>query len=159
MIVILDASTLINLVNGGVLSEVLNLPDHRFLVSGVVRNESRSVAAAVDVAVSTDKLGLVDDGVISANAFREAKREMQLDDGETECILAAQAMACAIGCDDRAARAFAKRELGEASLTGSIGLLRQAVVAGLITQSFAFASYKLMVARGGYLPTIDEAGF
>ncbi|KVK74284.1 hypothetical protein WS90_31250 [Burkholderia cepacia] len=52
MIIILDASTLINLANGGVLNVVLSLPGVRFLVSRVVRGESKSVVSAVDAVIA-----------------------------------------------------------------------------------------------------------
>ena len=73
MIVVLDASTLINLANGDALAIVLAIPGAKFLVSGAVRAESRSIANAIDDAVSAGSLGLVDDSLISARAFREAK--------------------------------------------------------------------------------------
>ena len=152
MIVILDASTLINLVNGEVLAEILSIPGATFQMSVAVRTESKSIAAAIDAAVAEGRLGLVDDSLISASAFREAKRLMQLGDGETECILAAASMCCAIGCDDRAARKRAKQMLGAGKVMGSIGLLRMAIDVGLLSSEAAFASYGLMLARGGYLP-------
>jgi len=51
------------------------------------------------------------------------------------------------------------RVLGESRLTGSIGLLREAVKAGLLTQAEAFAAYRLMRERGGFLPAVGEAEF
>ena len=155
MIVILDASTLINLVNGEVLATILNIPGATFQMSAAVRSESRSIAKAIDAAVAEGRLGLVDDSLISASAFREAKRLMQLGDGETECILAAVSMHCVIGCDDRAARKRAKQRLDAGKVIGSIGLLRMAINAGLMSPEAAFASYASMVARGGYLPHLE----
>ena len=159
MIVVLDASTLINLVNGEVLGKVLRIPGAQYLVSAVVRGESKSISEAIDIAVETELLGLVNDELITIAQFRQAKRELRLDDGETECILAALALDCSIGCDDGAARACAERALGAQRLTGSIGLLRKAVVAGLLTADEAFASFSLMKVRGGYLPDLGLADF
>lgn len=151
MIVILDASTLINLVNGEVLAEILSIPGAAFQMSAAVRTESKSIAE--------ERLGLVDDSLISVSAFREAKRLMQLGDGETECILAAASMGCAFGCDDQAARKRAKQRLGTGNLIGSIGLLRMTINAGLLSSEAAFASYGLMLARGGYLPQLAPSDF
>ena len=151
MIVILDASTLINLVNGEVLAEILSIPGAAFQMSAAVRTESKSIAE--------ERLGLVDDSLISVSAFREAKRLMQLGDGETECILAAASMGCAFGCDDQAARKRAKQRLGAGNLIGSIGLLRMTINAGLLSSEAAFASYGLMLARGGYLPQLAPSDF
>ena len=159
MIVILDTSTLINLVNGEVLAEVLSIPGTVFQMSAAVRTESKSIADAIDAAVAEGRLGLVDDSRISVGAFREAKRLMQLGDGETECILAAASMDCAIGCDDRAARKRAKQRLGAGKLIGSIGLLHMAINAGLLSSEAAFASYGSMLARGGYLPQLAPSDF
>ncbi len=159
MIVILDASTLINLVNGEVLAEILNIPGAAFQMSAAVRSESKSIALAIDAAVASGSLGLVDDSLISVTAFREAKRLMELGDGETECIMAAAALGCSIGCDDRAARRHATQRLGADRLMGSIGLLRMAIGARLLDPEAAFASYSLMIARGGYLPQLALSEF
>ena len=51
MIVILDASTLINLDNGDVLAEILSLPGRTFQISPEVLRESRTVAKAIKAAV------------------------------------------------------------------------------------------------------------
>lgn len=52
MIVILDASTLINLVNGEVLAAILSIPGAAFQMSAAVRTESKSIAEAIDAAVA-----------------------------------------------------------------------------------------------------------
>jgi predicted nucleic acid-binding protein len=154
---ILDASTLLNLANGEVLSKILRLPDVTFQVSGVVRDESRTIAQAIDAAVEVGRLALVDDSLISVARFLRAKADWQLDNGETECILAASAIGCAVACDDKAARKVISKTLGDSRLTGSIGLLREAVRAGLLTQAEAFAAYRLMIERGGFLPAIKQS--
>lgn len=159
MISVLDASTLINLANGEVLGVVLGIPGIQFQVSQVVKGESKSVAAAVDAAISADMLSLIDDSLISAKDFSEAKLQMNLDDGETECILAARALGCTIACDDRAARSIIRSSLGPARLTGSIGLLRLAIKSNLLTAEAAFDAYILMRERGGYLPTMAMSDF
>jgi len=159
VIVILDASTLINLVNGEVLAEVLSIPGMEFQMSAAVRAESKSIAQAIDAAIAGGRVSLVDDSLISAGAFRDAKRQMQLGDGETECILAAALIGCAMGCDDRAARKHARQRLGADKLTGSIGLLRMSIEAGLLSSEAAFAGYGLMINRGGYLPHLTSSDF
>ena len=133
MIVILDASTLINLANGGVLDTILRTPGMTFQMSAAVRSESKTIAQAIDAAVANETMSLVDDSLISAAAFRDAKKLMLLGDGETECILAAAVLGCALGCDDRTARKRAKQKLGAGAVVGSIGLLRMAIDAKLLT--------------------------
>jgi len=159
VIVVLDASTLINLANGDALAIVLSIPGAKFLVSSAVRSESKSIASAVDAAVAAGSLGLVDDSLISARAFRAARQELRLGAGETECILAAVGLGCAMACDDGAARSAAIRLLGQDQVIGSIGLLRMARAAGLLTAGQAFVAYELMQARGGYLPQLRPADF
>ncbi len=159
MIVILDASTLFNLANGETFGTILKLPQKRFMVSKVVRGESRTIADAIDEAVELGHLGLVDDSLISVKQFSEARHRLQLDAGETECILAAAAMGCSVACDDQAARKAIIRELGETRLTGSIGLLKIAVGARAITSTEAFKAYELMRSRGGFLPARTAHAF
>ena len=159
MIVVVDASTLINLANGEVLSKVLQLPGFFFHVSSVVRRESKTIAEAIDAAVSNGRLVLVDDSMISVSEFKRAKRELKLDDGETECILAAQALGCVVASDDRAARKCVCDVLGEDRLSGSIRLLRYAIVEGIINGTQAFDAYLLMRERGGFLPVLTESDF
>jgi predicted nucleic acid-binding protein len=154
VIVVVDACTLINLANGEVLSEILQLPDVEFQVSAIVRRESRTISDAIDVAVCSGRLALVDDALISVSDFIRVKNEFELDDGETECILAAQALACTIACDDAAARKAIIGLIGESRLTGSIGLLRLAIAEGLISREIAAESYQLMRQRGGFLPSV-----
>lgn len=159
MIVVLDASTLINLVNGEVLGAALSLPGREFQVSAVVRSESKTVAEALEAAVDSGALGWVDDSLITATQFAQAKSDWQLDDGETECILAAEAMGCSVASDDLAARKVVATRLGAGKLLGSIGLLRLAIESDLLDPDQAFAAYRLMVARGGFLPDFERAAF
>lgn len=159
MIVILDASTLINLVNGGVLAQVLFLPGRAFQVSSVVRSESRSIARAIDGAVACQAISLVNDSLITASEFAAAKAEMNLDDGETECILAAQKMGAVVATDDRAARVKAAGKLGSQNVSGSIGLLKMLVAAGSLSPQEAYDAYQLMKERGGFLPDLKLSDF
>ena len=158
MIRILDASTLLNLANGEVLATVLRLPSTTFQVSSVVRDESRTIALAINAAVAAGRLALVDDKLISVAQFLRAKTEWQLDNGETECILAAMAIGCSVACDDKAARKVIAKVLGSDRLSGSIGLLREAVKTGLLVQADAYTAYRLMRERGGFLPEISATG-
>ena len=72
MIVVLDASTLINLDNGDVLTEVLSLPLRAFQISPEVLRESRTVAKAIKAAVERGDIDWVDDTAIDAQEFEDA---------------------------------------------------------------------------------------
>ncbi len=159
MIIIIDASTLINLVNGEVLSRVFHLPMTRFLISGMVVEESKTIASVVKSAMAAGLLDVVDGDLISMSDFILAKKELCLGDGETECILAAGLISCHFACDDRAARKWAKDQLGSSRVMGSIGLLQMAVKAAVLTPDEAKASYAKMVKHGGYLPGLAPDHF
>lgn len=159
MIIILDASTLINLANGEVFAKVISLPGRSFKVSEEVRRESKTVARAILAAIKRGDLEWVDADLISAAAYQEALDVWGLGAGETECILAAQALSCQVACDDGAARKVIKQSVSGIQLTGSIGLLKQAVVAGLLTATQAYEAFQLMKSRGGYLPDLGPADF
>lgn len=154
MIIVVDASTLINLANGEVLAIVLGLSNVEFHVSSVVRRESRTVADAIDGAVATKRLTLVDDTLVSAAEFEATKLQFNLDDGETECIVAARVLDATVACDDAAARRAIREVLGKTRLSGSAHLLRSAVSSGLLATAGAIEAYALMRARGGYLPIL-----
>jgi len=157
--VVLDASTLINLANGEVFANVISLPGRSFQVSPVVLSESRTVAKAIRAAVKCGDISWVDDNAIDAQEFEDALDEWGLGPGETECILAAKALECSVACDDGAARRVIKREIGQARMTGTVGLLREAVAAGLLTAQEAFDAYQQMKRLGGYLPRLALSDF
>jgi predicted nucleic acid-binding protein len=157
--IVLDASTLINLVNGEVFAVVLQIPNTTFLISDAVKKETKSIASAVDEAVGSTLVKIIDDNLIPASRFADAKKAMNLGDGETECILAAEILSLSIACDDNAARTSATARLGRHRVTGSIGLLRNAVVNNLISCAQAYQAYELMKQRGGYLPNLRQDEF
>lgn len=159
MIVVLDASTLINLDNGDVLVKVLSLPHRTFQISPEVQRESRTVARSINGAVERGDLNWVDDTAIDAKEYEDALNVWKLGAGETECILAAKALGCSVACDDRAARKVIEREIGVLRMTGTVGLLRQAVATELVTAGEAFEAYQQMRRRGGFLPKQSLANF
>jgi predicted nucleic acid-binding protein len=154
VIVVLDASTLINLANGEVLDAVLQLQGFDYHVSSVVRRESKTVAEAIDQAVAEGRLTLVDDAMVPLAEFVEAQERFNLDDGETECLIAAQTLGGIVACDDAAGRNAVRETLGVARRKGSIGLLKLAIEQELLTAQQAADAYKLMRERGGYLPDL-----
>lgn len=159
MIIIIDASTLINLVNGEVLPHVFHLPGTRFLISGMVVDESKTIAAVVKGAIDAGFLDLVDGDLISMSDFIKAKAELNLGDGETECILAAQAIPCHFACDDKAARNCAKNRLHSDNVIGSIGLLQMTVKSAVLGPDEAMTAYTKMIEHGGYLPSLPSDHF
>lgn len=158
MIIILDASTLINLANGGVLAKIFRIPNVCFCISEAVRKESKTVSREIEAAVNRGEVKWVDADSIDADEFETALATWGLGAGETECFLAALKLQCEVACDDGAARKTILRHRQEIRLSGSIGLLRMAIRLSHLSQEEAFAAYKLMKARGGFLPefTLNE---
>ncbi|OLL29454.1 hypothetical protein BTH42_22245 [Burkholderia sp. SRS-W-2-2016] len=154
MIVILDASTLINLANGEVLATVVRMPDVRFCISEAVRKESKTVSREIEAAVNRGEVEWVDADCIDADEYETALATWGLGAGETECFLAALKLQCEVACDDGAARKTILRHSQTIRLTGSIGLLRMAIHGSHLSREDAFTAYKLMKVRGGFLPEI-----
>jgi predicted nucleic acid-binding protein len=159
VIVVLDASTLINLDNGDVFAIVASVPGRSFQVSAEVMRESRTVALAIKEAMNRGHVRLVDDNAIDAQDFEDALADWELGPGETECILAAKALGCAVACDDGAARRVIAREIGASRMTGTVGLLRDVIAAGLMTAEAAFETYQKMKRAGGFLPHLTPTDF
>lgn len=159
MIVILDASTLINLANGEVFRAVISLPSRSFLVNEIVLQESRTVARAIQAAIKRGHIAWVDSNLIDVEEYQEALRLWCLGPGETECFLAARVLGCLVACDDGAACKVIRKNVPAIGLTGSIGLLREAMAEGILSAEQAYNSYQLMRTRGGYLPSLRLSDF
>ncbi|MGJ7571883.1 hypothetical protein ACSFBX_15235 [Variovorax sp. RB2P76] len=159
MTIIVDASTLINLANGGCLLSVLQLSGQVFLISPIVRDESKTVAQLIDSLLAAEQLGLIDDSLITAEEYAKSKSAWRLDDGETECIIAAKRLQISIATDDGAARERARLELGLAAVTGSIGLLKRAIEEKILNADCAYEAFLKMRAAGGFLPDMSRNDF
>lgn len=159
MNLILDASTALNLHNGGVLSSTLALPGITFFVSPEVRKESKTIRAVLDDLEHLGLLYYIDDTEISSGELQACMSGWSLGAGECECILAAKTNGASVACDDLRARSRIEQEIGAARLTGSIGVLRRLVAEKILTSSSAYDAYKKMRASGGFLPDLDADYF
>lgn len=149
-----DASSLINLANGGVLRTVLQIPGSSYFIEGLVREESESIKTQLDVAIVEGLLSPLDASVISATTYLELLDRYGLGEGETECLAAAKATDYTIVSDDLRARNVAVGLLGTNRVIGTIGLLRIAVAEKLLARDQAFVSYQVMKSFGAFLPTL-----
>ena len=145
--------------NGEVLAAVLSLPGRTFQISPEVLRESRTVAKAINAAVERGDISWVDDTAIDAAEYQDALAIWELGPGETECILAAKSLGCTVACDDGAARKVIEDEIGLLRMTGTVGLLREAVLARLTTAEEAFEAYQQMKRLGGFLPKLSLEDF
>ncbi len=89
---------------------------------------------------------------------RWARYTRRLDAGESATLAAAVSRGWSIALDDEAARRLAAQELGGERITGSVGLLRAAVEARLITKDEGNLLLKTMIEAGYWSPVvrIDE---
>jgi predicted nucleic acid-binding protein len=150
-----DACALFNLHNGGVLETAVSLNDCPFLLGKAVYGEARSIAEELDRLLVLEKLTWLDDAAIPASEFFRLKEELDLGDGETECLAAALHLECKLVFDDMAARRAGFELIGEGRVTGSIGLLRACVSAGSLDRVGAYEAYGLMKTLGGFLPDMS----
>jgi predicted nucleic acid-binding protein len=157
--IILDSSSLINLINSEVFDEVLKIPSAEFYIEGMVRRETVSHKDTVDVLLATGKILLIDENSVSGRRFLEIIDTLEIGDGESECIVIAEEGGFLVCSDDRKARTATAKTCGDQSLTGSIGLLKQAVSAGLIDTATALAAHAVMCEKGAFLPPADSTTF
>lgn len=155
MTVIFDACSLINLTNGQVLPPVLRLGS--YVVGPIVSTEID--LQQVEKAVCDGQISRLDDSHVSADQFLSLVEEHHLGDGESECIAAAIHLGYTVCTDDGKARTVAAKLLGSSRLTGSLGLLRNAVLGGFLPRETADVAYRKMLVAGGFLPQLPARFF
>ena len=162
MIVLFDASALINLVKGAAFEIILALPRFEFMVGPIVLQEcvgSDEVVNVVRKAVDDGRVGLLDDSQISGALFLSLLEQFRLGPGETECLTFAVDSDAVMCSDDLKARQVAAGEFGEDRVTGSLGLLRDAVRTGVTTAHVAWEAYERMKQEGAFLPDLSRNFF
>jgi predicted nucleic acid-binding protein len=158
--IIFDASSLINLINGGVFDTVLTIQAHQFYLGPLVYSEcGTDFGIKIGEALATNKLALLDDSRANGSVFLDLMEQFRLGEGETECLALSLGTDFGICSDDRKARRVCELRLGRERVTGSLGLLREAVQLGLLTAEEAIRIYIKMKVAGGFLPEIDVTFF
>ena len=102
--------------------------------------------------IGVGSIEVLDDDDLPASLFFQLRNTYGLGPGETECLAFASIGSQVVCCDDRAARSMIATEIGKKRVTGSLGLLIQAVHFGVIELVEAFAKYEKMRLSGGFLP-------
>jgi predicted nucleic acid-binding protein len=154
---ILDATVIINLINGGIFRTVIALPGYAFGCGSTVEGESSRDQIELNWAVKSRHLTILDDAVLTARDFEALVAQYGLGDGELECILFGRYHGMIICTDDSAARSAVLAEgLG---LSGTLGLMKFAVAAGALTKGQAHAAYDGMRQNGAFLPNIGANYF
>lgn len=159
---ILDACSVINLINCNQLGNCSNIPYFIFYIGYSAYDE---VCKIESQKVVLD--GLIDQGTIvlfekdiKIETLSELYKKYDLGDGETEAITIAMHNEMMVCCDDRKARNAAAKEIGGTKVVGSLTLLKNAVDVSIIKCTKAFDSYVDMKDKGGFLPnSIDNHFF
>ncbi len=152
---ILDACVLINLINANVLDVTLKLTKHSFATGPLVKDECIEHGLKIEDAIASRKLELIDDDDIPASVYFEFLQAFELGPGETECLTVAFIRGGYVCTDDRKARRMCERKLGLDWVFGSARLLRESVLAGLLTDSGASSAYETMREHGAFLPRLS----
>jgi predicted nucleic acid-binding protein len=158
--ILLDASSVIDLINGQILGVILELPDHEFVIGPQALGECSKRHPEIDQAIADGRILLAADEQIPAQRFIELLSELELGFGETECMVLSEfCEEYVICCDDKRARAVGTTKFGSGRVTGTIALIRKCVSAGLLTKLSARQTVEMMKVMGGYLPEIPDDFF
>lgn len=157
---IIDASSIINLLNADALRTVCHLRKCRLWLTPMVVGECGPTHAAELLALQQEGLcNFVDEIDVPAELFLELLAEHELGDGETESIAVCRSNGFALCCDDRKARQLGGRILGEENVAGSLRLLRHCVEERLLECVEAFRLFNVMREQGGFLPDTSKDHF
>jgi predicted nucleic acid-binding protein len=153
---VLDTSVLVNCSNGGVLGILFKLLNRTFVIPPAVATEFEAGdIAALQEAGSSGRVTILNDADVPGALYLRLLHDWGLGEGETECISYAWQTDAAFASDDRLARRRATELLGGDRVSGTLGLLKEAVAASLITKGDAHAAYRQMRVSGGFLPEIS----
>lgn len=157
---VLDTSVLVNCSNGGVLAILFKLLKRVFVIPPAVATEFEAGdIAALQEAGIAGRVTILNDADVPGVLYLRLLHDWGLGEGETECIAFAAHNKAAFASDDRLARRRATELLGADRVTGTLGLLKEAVHESLIAKAAAFTAYQQMRAAGGFLPEISSDFF
>ena len=159
--IVFDTCSLVNLVNGRSLNEVLQLPGFQFSIGNIVLDEYSKVESQLNLLKPLLKKGFIRhiEEDVDINLFMQLKQKFQLGDGETESIAHCIQEGFSLSSDDSKARKSATSELGSVRVLGSIHLLRETVKNNIMKCDDAMAAYKIMILKGAFLPKIEKGYF
>ncbi|MDB5157114.1 MAG: hypothetical protein JWR50_1821 [Mucilaginibacter sp.] len=154
MDVVLDTSSIINLINGSVLDRIVKLPNNKFFIGEQLLNKEilDEVQKIIVEALIVKKKITVIPSTITLSTVVDLQSKFRLGLGEIECIALCKINDKAICTDDLKARTIASKEIGEINVLGSLSLLKESVKAGVLNCNDALGSYHLMIEKGGFLP-------
>lgn len=158
MDIVIDACSLINLINGQVLHKILLIPANTFyvgdnLLEQEILNDGQKLL--IEAFLIDNKIQLLQ-STVTLSEFKILKSRYGLGDGETECMAICKNYNFCIATDDGKARKCSVKELRKGNVIGSLYLLREAVRNDLLTCEEAKEAFTLMKKSGGFLPKIDD---
>lgn len=159
--IILDACSIINLINGDQIINALNLTGTKFFIGQAVYNELAKVhtqKVIIDTLINEGILIMLDVD-IDVDLLISLYKEYNLGDGETESMVLCKQLGFALCCDDRKARKASNDVIGEKSVMGSLRLMKFAVIEELIVCTDAELSLVKMKLEGGFLPNVGHGYF
>lgn len=160
MRVLLDASSVINLINGEVLPTILQMTGITYYLGDIAQGECEEPFSPIVAAlIKKDLIAKADDSDLPASLFLQLSQKYGLGDGETECLAFGSVEDYIICSDDLKARKTVASLYGKNRLTGSIGLLTIAVEQSFLTSEQAYNAYRKMKRKGGYLPLLKANYF
>ena len=158
----LDACSIINLINGGCIDKVVSASYNDYFVGDVVLEHEMInplQRLVIQALITKGHVGVLRSSVPFSTviAFQE---KYNLGIGETECIVLCKKQGYAVCSDDRKASKTAIRELGSGRVLTSLRLLKDAVANTVLLCAEAIECYSQMLEKGGFLPTnLDESYF
>ncbi|MDE0693489.1 MAG: hypothetical protein OXI55_14775 [Gammaproteobacteria bacterium] len=156
----IDSSAVINLSNVDALFLLRSLPGREFCVTQTVVDECwPTCGEELAIEIATDGLSVVDDAHIDTARFLDLLDTHSLGRGETESIVACEKLGLALCCDDKRARSLAHKLLGHGRVAGTIAVLRWSVADMIAAPEAAYAMYREMRAKGGFLPDLRQSEF
>lgn len=161
MQVILDACTLINLINGASLQTVLSIPEFSFFVGDILLDSeilNPAQKLIIDAHISKGHIVKLT-SIITLQEFLIVKQKFDLGDGETEGIALCKKGKYSFASDDWKARRSGVIEIGDAKVIGTLFLLRETVRQSLMTIQEAISCIQLMKQKGAFLPEVGESYF
>lgn len=159
---ILDACSIIILANSQIFETIIQLPTRKWVVGKIVFdecNDNENSVNELEEAIANGQIRLLDGSDVDAVLYLDLLDKYNLGDGETECITYALTNGFYVLTDDGKARQAVENEIGSRKVTGSLGLLKEAVDSNLITSAEAEIAYINMKDKGAFLPNLPNNFF
>lgn len=160
MKIILDACSVINLVNAAGLAACSELERCKLYVGPIVFGEcSEGSAQELVSLINSGHIVQLPDDEIPIDIFLDMLTEHNLGEGETECIAGASLSDFIVCSDDGRARHVGRTILGQDRVVGSARLLKWCVEEEILICTEARTHFSIMKDMGGFLPTLSDAFF